>query len=268
MTGGALPREVWEETFDEGERRMERRLPGQAATGLLGGFDVMLGLAVVFTLTGALMAITDEEVAHAIGALPFGLAFVFLTIGRSELFTENFLVPVAAFMAGRGSARDLLALWTVTLLFNFAGIAVLAALLSIDGVLPASALDAADVLGERFVERGTGAALASAIIAGVAITLFTWVTVAARSEGTRVVVAMLIGYVLLLPVLNHAVVSFGEVLLAILGGGIEASFGEVVGRLAIAVVGNTIGGIGFVTLTRLVQVSGEPHDPGHARGRR
>jgi formate/nitrite transporter FocA (FNT family) len=34
------------------------------------------------------------EVAHLVGALAFGIAFVFVVIGKSELFTENFLVPV------------------------------------------------------------------------------------------------------------------------------------------------------------------------------
>jgi formate/nitrite transporter FocA (FNT family) len=265
MSGGALPRDVWDRSFEEGERRIKRRIPGQASTGLLGGFDVMLGLAVVFSLTGALMTVTGEELAHAIGALPFGLAFVFLTIGRSELFTENFLVPVGAFLAGRGTARELLSMWAITLTFNLVGIATLAALLSIDGVLPAGALDAAGVLGDTFIDRGSGEAFASAIIAGIAITLFTWVTLAATSESTRVVAAMLIGYVLLLPVLNHAVVSFGEVMLAVFGGTTDADLGEVAAGVGIAVAGNTIGGIGFVTLTRLVQVAGEPHDPDHAR---
>jgi formate-nitrite transporter family protein len=265
MAEGALPREIWDQGFEEGERRMDRRLVGQASTGLLGGFDVMLGLAVVFTLTGALLSITTEEMAHAIGALPFGIAFVFVSIGRSELFTENFLVPVGAFFAGRGSARKLGRMWFWTLVFNFIGIVVLAALLSIDGVLPASALEAAGQLGDQFVERSFLTALASAILAGTAMTLFTWLTLAASSDAARVMIALIVGYLLLLPVLNHAVVSFGEVMLAVLGGATDTTVWDVTWRLGVAALGNTIGGIGFVTMTRLVQVSGEPHDAEHAR---
>ena len=260
-----MPRDIWDEGFAEGERRMKRRLPGQASTGLLGGFDVMVGLLVVVTLTGAVSSVTNDDLAHAIGALPFGLAFVFLTIGRSELFTENFLVPVGAFLAGRGSFRELLRMWVATLVFNFVGIALLASFLTIDGVLPNSAYEAAGTLGTEFVDRGFLEALASAIVAGTAITLFTWLTIAAKNEGTRVAVAMLIGYVLLLPVLNHAVVSFGELMLGLMSGTTHAGAWDIIWRLAVAVVGNTIGGIGFVTTTRLVQVSGEPHDEEHAK---
>ncbi len=265
MSDASLPRDIWDQGFEEGQRRMDRRPLGQAATGLLGGFEVMIALSVVFTLTGALMTVTNEEVAHAIGALPFGIAFVFITIGRSELFTENFLVPVGARFAGRGSNRSLLRMWGLTLLFNFAGLAILAALLSIDGVLPQSALDAAGTLGDRFVEREPGAAIASAIVAGAAITLYTWMTMAARMEITRVIIALLIGYVLLLPVLNHAVVSGGEILLAVMVGATDTTAWDVIWRLGVAIAGNTVGGIGLITVSRLVQVSGEPHDAEHAK---
>jgi formate/nitrite transporter FocA (FNT family) len=264
MPEQALPRDIWDQSFKEGERRMNRRPLGQAATGLLGGFEVMIALSVVFTLTGALMTITNEEVAHAIGALPFGIAFVFISIGRSELFTENFLVPVGARFAGRGSNRSLLEMWGLTLLFNFVGLAVVAALLQIDGVLPQSALDAAGTLGDRFAERELGAAIASAIVAGAAMTLYTWMTLAARAETTRVIIALLIGYVLLLPVLNHAVVSGGEILLAVMAGTTHTTPWDVIWRLGVAVAGNTLGGVGLITISRLVQVSGEPHDPEHA----
>ena len=267
MAEGALPRDIWDQGFEEGERRMKRRPLGQASTALLGGFDVMLGLALVFTLTGALMAVTTEDLSHAIGALPFGVAFVFITIGRSELFTENFLVPVGAFFAGRGTPAELYRMWGMTLVFNLAGIALLAALLAIDGVLPAAALEAAGLLGDKFVDRGVAEALASAIVAGVAITLYTWLILATATESAKVVIALIIGYVLLLPVLNHAIVSFGEVMLAVFGDTTQTTVWEVTRQLGIAVVGNTIGGIGFVTMTRLVQVSGEPHDADHEQRR-
>ncbi|HKJ36744.1 MAG TPA: formate/nitrite transporter family protein [Solirubrobacterales bacterium] len=265
MAEGTLPRDIWDQGFEEGERRMNRRLPGLASTALLGGFDVMLGLALVFSLSGALMAITTPEVAHAIGALPFGVAFIFITVGRSELFTENFLVPVGAFFAGRGTARKLMRMWGVTLAFNFVGIAILAALLSIDGVLPDGSLAAAGELGDKFVDRGLGPGLASAVVAGVAITLYTWLVLATKTETARIIIALVIGYVLLLPILNHAIVGFGEVMLAIFGGETVTTVWDVTWRLLVAIVGNVIGGVGFVTMTRLVQVSGEPHDAEHAK---
>jgi formate/nitrite transporter FocA (FNT family) len=47
-------------------------------------------------------------------------------LARSELFTENFLVPVTARVAGRGSWFELIRLWLVTLAANLAGGIVMA----------------------------------------------------------------------------------------------------------------------------------------------
>jgi formate/nitrite transporter FocA (FNT family) len=266
MPEGALPRDIWDRGLDEGERRMKRAAIGQASSGLVAGFEVMIALAVVFSLTGAVMTVTNAELAHAIGALPFGIAFVFISIGRSELFTENFLVPVGAWLARRGSFANLARLWAVTLAFNLIGLAILAWLLSLDGVLPPGALDAAGILSDKFLDRDFSSALASAVVAGVAITLYTWLILAVRSEAAGVVIALMIGYVLLLPVLNHAMVSSGEVFLALMAGTSEAGTWDVAWRLIVAIAGNTIGGVLFVTMTRLVQVAGEPRDPEHANG--
>jgi formate/nitrite transporter FocA (FNT family) len=41
-----------------------------------------------------------------LGSLTFGIGFVFLTVGRSELFTENFLIPVAAVLSRHASKRS------------------------------------------------------------------------------------------------------------------------------------------------------------------
>lgn len=264
MSGGTLPRDMWDQGFEEGERRIKRSFVGHASTGFIGGIDVMLGLALVVVLSGALLAVTTEELSHAIGALPFGVAFVFISIGKSELFTENFLVPVGAVLAGRGTRRELVNMWGMTLLFNLVGITLFAWILSIDGVLPESAYEAAGFLGDKFAERGVGEGLASAIAAGTALTLFTWMSLAVTSDGAKVALGLIIGYVLLLPVLNHAVVSFGEAMIAVFAGTTDAGFWDIASREAIAIVGNLIGGIGFVTTLRLVQVSGEPHDQDHA----
>lgn len=264
MSEGTLPRDIWDQGFAEGERRIKRGAAGQASTGLIGGLDVMLALALVFVLSGALLAVTTEELAHAIGALPFGVAFVFIAIGRSELFTENFLIPVGAVLAGKGTKGELLKMWTITFAGNLIGLTLFAAVLSIDGVLPHSAHEAAGILGDKFGDRTPLDAFGSAIAAGTALTLFTWMSLAVKSDGARIALGLIIGYVLLLPLLNHAVVSFGEVIFAVFAGTTDATFWEILSREGIAIAGNIIGGIGFVTTLRLVQVSGEPHDPDHS----
>ena len=48
----------------------------------------------------ALLLVEHATDNSLLGALAFGIGFIALTLANSELFTENFLVPVAAVAAG------------------------------------------------------------------------------------------------------------------------------------------------------------------------
>src|ERR1043166_2878402 len=101
-------------TIDEGERRLTRSWPMLLSTGTVGGIDVgvgVFGLLLVRALTGN----------QLLAALAFGIGFIALTLANSELFTENFLVPIAAVVERRASALSVLRLWSGTLVTNLIG---------------------------------------------------------------------------------------------------------------------------------------------------
>ncbi len=229
-----------------------------AATGFAGGADVLLGLVAVVVTTGALLAVMPAETAHVLGSLTFGLALVLITLGRAELFTENFLIPVSAVYAGRSPLGALLRMWGVTFVFNALGLLLFVAIFAKAGVLEPSALKAAGSLADTQAERTVVPALLSAIAAGTVMTLFTWVVAAAGSVSAQVLTGFAVGFLLLAPSLNHAVVSFGEILFGIIAGTTAAGWGDLAGNTGIAIVGNLIGGVGLVFATRLAQVRGEP----------
>ena len=258
---GRDPEEIWEQSVEEGERRLARAPQGLAATGVVGGVDVMLGVMALAVVSGALAVSLPEQIAHIGGSLVFGIGFVFLVIGRSELFTENLLVPIAGLLRGRGSGRRLLLLWLVTMVANLAGIFVLAAIFTRAGLVPPETLDAAGQMADTFGERDFVAALLSAIVAGTAMTLFTWMIHAVERDIARIVIALLIGFVLAAPSLNHAIVGFGEMVFGLLAGTSEtATWTDLAQNFPVSVLGNFIGGLGFVTFFRILQVRGEDED--------
>ena len=258
---GRDPDEIWEESVEEGERRLARAPVGLAATGAVGGVDVMLGVMALTVVSGALAVSLPEQIAHIGGSLAFGIGFVFLVIGRSELFTENFLVPIAGLLRGRGSGRRLLLLWGVTMVANLAAIFVLAAIFTRAGLVPPEALDAAGKMADTFATRDFVAALLSAIVAGTAMTLFTWMTHAVERDTARIAIALLIGFVLAAPSLNHAIVGFGEMVFGLLADTPEkATWTDLAQNFPVSVLGNLIGGLGFVTFFRILQVRGEDED--------
>jgi len=255
------PDEIWDESAQEGRRRLSRGPAGMAATGFVGGVDVMLGVMALTVVSGALAVSLPEQIAHVGGSLVFGIGLVLLVVGRSELFTENFLVPVAGVLRGRSGVWDLLWLWATTMVANVVALLIVAAMLTRAGLVPPETLDAAGTLADTFAERDLVTAFLSAVLAGTTMTLFTWLTHAAAGDSARVLIAMLIGFVLAAPSLNHAVVSVGEMAFGLFAGTpAKATWTDLAQNFPVAVVGNLVGGLGFVTLARALQVGGEPAD--------
>lgn len=254
------PAALWAQAIEEGGRRLSRHAGGEMSTGLIGGVEVMLGVAAAGVVAGALAAKLPAHLAAIVGSLAFGVGFVFVTVGRSELFTENLLIPVGAVLAGRQPPWQLLRIWALTLITNLAGLVVLAAIFSTRTVLDPSAVKAVGHTADVLASRSFGGALLSAIVAGGVMTLWTWLTLAARTDIGRIAIALVIGFVIAAPVLNHVVVSTGEMMLGVMGGATRATWGDVWSNFGIALLGNLIGGIGFVTLSRAVQARWEQND--------
>jgi len=257
---GREPDEIWQTSVEEGDRRLSRGVLGMASTGAVGGIDVMVGVMALCVVSGALALVLPEPVAHVGGSFVFGIGFVMLILGRSELFTENFLVPISAMLRGpEHGAASLIRLWTVTMIGNLIAITALAATFTRAGLVPPEALDAAGGMADTFASRDFVSALLSAIVAGIVMTLFTWLTHAVELDIARVVIALLIGFVLAAPSLNHAIVGFGEVIFGLFAGTAdEATWADLAQNFPTAALGNVIGGLGFVTVLRAMQVRGEP----------
>ena len=54
---GREPRDIWQDSLEDGQRRLARPAAVLAATGLLGGFHITLGLLALVVTTGAPVAV-------------------------------------------------------------------------------------------------------------------------------------------------------------------------------------------------------------------
>jgi formate/nitrite transporter FocA (FNT family) len=251
------PDEIWEAAVEEGERRVGRGDHAIASAAFVGGADVMIGVTVMVSIAGALTQVLKPETADVLGALFFGIGFVAITIGRGELFTENFLIPFAAAFARRARVVQLVRLYGLSLVLNLVGVALFAWMLSRDKVLNPGAVDAAGRFADVYAARPVGAAFLSAVVAGALITLWTWMNEATDSNIGRIAIAFLVGLAISVSSLNHVIVVTGTMLFGKFGGMSHVEWVDIYRNFAVAIVGNIIGGFGFVTLTRVVQAHGE-----------
>ena len=190
-----------------------------------------------------------------IGSLFFGIAFIFIVVGRSELFTENFFVPLTALRRGRFTLIKLLQLWTISPVMNILGGTALILIVTTKGVLPEGTPTALNELAAHIDDLDLWSAFCSAIIGGALITAMTWMVEGVGTVGGRIIVAWIAGTLLALASLNHVIVVTLELIFG-MRLGTTISFEDTAMNFVIAAAGNMLGGVIFVTLTRTSQAIG------------
>jgi formate/nitrite transporter FocA (FNT family) len=226
------PHEMFARTREEGERRLTRSKLELTTTSLVAGFDVVFGVITLAAATAAIAPHFGKSAGHFVGSLFFGIAFIFIVVGRSELFTENFLVPITALRRGKLSGLKLAQLWTISPVMNILGGTAMILIVSSKGVLPEGAAPALVDVAEKIGGFDHWTAFLSAIVGGALITVM-----------------------LALLALNHVIVVTLELIMG-LRLGADITGGDVALNFAIASVGNMLGGFIFVTLTRTSQAIG------------
>jgi formate/nitrite transporter FocA (FNT family) len=242
------PAEIYERTQEEGQRRLSRSPLELATTSFVAGIDVVFGVIA--------LAIVGHNSGHVAGSIAFGIAFVFIVVGRSELFTENFLVPIAGLdRHDRRSWKKLAELWTLSPILNLIGGFAMVVIATTHDALPdGTGTELIEIAG-HLDERGVLAAFSSAVVAGALITFMTWLVEGADTMGTRIICAWIAGALLALGAFNHVIVVSIEWFFAIRYGA-DYGWADLFTNFFVAAAGNAVGGLLFVTLTRTGQARG------------
>jgi len=241
--------------MDEGRRRLSMSPVEQVTTGFIAGVSIVFGIVALGITTALMTARFGAEVGTVAGALAFGIGLVFVVVGRTELFSENFFDPVAAAIdeGGRRVWAQLARLWVLILGLNVVGGGVLVAMLTVNGAISEPASGALHDVAEEIVGKGAAATLVRAVLAGALITLLSYMLSSSRSMTARVLVTYMVGFFLAIGPFDHVVVSVLHLLYAVWDGG-TVGYGDVLTNLGLATLGNLAGGLLLITLTHMAQV--------------
>ncbi|MDP8962107.1 MAG: formate/nitrite transporter family protein [Actinomycetota bacterium] len=246
-----------QEAISVGRTRLTRTFPEILTTGLVGGIDVSLGVT-------ALLVVEHETGSRLLAALAFTIGFIALILGKTDLFDENYLAPVAAVIADKTGFASLLRLWAGLLTMNLVGAWIFAGLTAAAlSPLQKTAVSVAKFYPERGV---TWESFALGVLGGAVITLMTWMEHGSATEFGRIVAAVLAGFLIAAAPLNHIIVMSAE-MFAALHMGAPFGYADWAGMAAWVTVANIVGGVLLVTLLRIVQVqaghAGQPMNEEH-----
>ena len=235
--------EEFENTVAEGADRLNRTWRALVITGLFGGIDVGLGIM-------AMLAVKDATGSDLLAGMAFGIGLFALRLAHSELFTEDFLIPINAVVAKHGTWLQLCRLWTVTLVANLAGgwlfmWVVGAAFPQFEQLLLETSL--------KYMEGGlTLETAALAVLAGSTITLSTRMSQGTSNDVVTALISLISGLLVVgLGMLHGAlnsIVIFGAMHL-----GAAISYSDWFVWFLWVIPLNMVGGLVIITLPRLIR---------------
>lgn len=258
--------EILEEEIFQGLNQLDRPSIGLFLSGLSAGLDIGFSLffmAVILTVMGG---DPSDSLTHLLLASVYPLGFVFVIIGRSELFTEHTTLAVFPVLSGQATLARLARLWGIVYAANIVGAAAFAAIaVWIGPRLGAIELPTFGKIAQGLVETNWLMTLASAVLAGWMMGLLSWVLSAAQETISRILLVWLVTGGIGLAGLHHCIVGTVEVLAGVFAG--YQGLGQYASFLWWSTLGNALGGTVFVSIIKYSHAIQVPRFP-RARPRR
>jgi formate/nitrite transporter FocA (FNT family) len=246
--------DIYEQVANNARQELGRSSVSLAISGLTGGIFMglsALGNAIAIALLTATGATPTKSILF-VAKMFYPLGFIVVILGRSQLFTENTLYPVALVLAERKHFWKTLRLWGTVLPANVLGALAFAAIVSLTGALGSDIVNALAQLGLDAIHNPPATIFWSGVMGGWIIATVAWLVSGSHSITGSVMIIWMLTFVVGLGSFAHCIAASGEILTAVLTG--RAPWTSYGNWLFFAVSGNICGGVGLVTLLEYGQV--------------
>ena len=246
--------DIYEQVANNARQELGRSSVALAISGLAGGiFMGLSGLGNAIAI--ALLTAPGTEPTNTtlfIAKMFYPLGFIVVILGRSQLFTENTLYPVALVLSEKKHLWKTLRLWGIVLPANVLGALAFAAIAGLTGALHPNVVHVLSQLGLEALHRPVETIFWSGVMGGWIIATVAWLVSGSHSITGSVMIIWMLAFVVGLGNFAHCIAASGEILTAVLVG--QASLMGFLHWLWLAVAGNICGGVGMVTLLEYGQV--------------
>ena len=235
--------EIYRQVARNAKEELKRSNTSLALSGFTGGTFMglsALGVGIVLGVLG------HSPHAFLLSRLLYPLGFIVVILGRSQLFTENTLYPVALVLAEKKQLWNTLRLWAIVLPSNIAGALAFAALISLTRALSPVTVHAIAQLGVDAVHPSATAVFWSGVMGGWIIATAAWLVSGSHSISGSILLIWLLTFVVGAGNFAHCIASSGEIMTAAFTG--QIAWLKYLEWLGPAVGGNICGGVIMVTL--------------------
>lgn len=246
--------QILEEQIASSMKEFRRSNTGLIISSFAGGLEIGFSVLVMGTIFTLLQHNTSPEMLKISLALGYPIGFIFVIIGRSELFTEHTALAILPVLNRSVKIKDLFVLWGLVYTGNLLGGYIFSFLLSIIG--PAVGfIEVASFyhLAHELVSYDWNIILISAILAGWMMGLLGWLVTSSQETISRIIVIILITFIIGLSGLHHCIVGSIEVFTGFLSSP-EITLFHYVKFQVWASLGNVIGGTFFVAVLKFSHI--------------
>jgi formate/nitrite transporter FocA (FNT family) len=210
------------------------------------------GFAITLTFLGHAVLSAYSPKNEAIAAFLYPIGFIYIILGRYQLYTENTLPPVTLVLTRLASLPLLFRIWGIVLFGNIIGAGLGAFVLANSHVLSPEAMRAGAKFAKHGLELAWWDVFLRALFAGWLVAGVVWITHAARDTISRIFIVYIAFYTISATEIYHVVTTACDSLYYVFFTG--ASLFTVFAEFWFPVfLGNTIGGVFLVTIVNYGQ---------------
>ena len=242
--------EILESEIAQGLQEIRRPADGLILSGLSAGLDIGFSVLLMAAMLTAVGGELPSGIVRILVANMYTVGFIFVVLGRSELFTEHTSLAVFPVLGGEAGVLALGRLWGLVYVSNLVGAAAFA-LLAVRigpglGVIDESAFREIAI---GLVDHSSAIIFLSGLLAGWLMGLLSWLLSASRETIAQIVIVWLVTAAIGFGELHHCIVGTVEVLAGVFAGQ-GVTMADYARFLLWSTVGNAIGGVIFVALIK------------------
>nr|WP_274324114.1 formate/nitrite transporter family protein [Halosimplex aquaticum] len=242
--------EVLNSLIERGYHEVNRETNGLLLSGVSAGLDIGFGpllMAVILTLSSGGYGDLGTELLLA---SVYSVGFMFVILGRLELFTEHTTVAVMPVIDGQASLAELGRLWGLVYASNIVGGAAFVALIvTLLPDLGVASPEAFETIALSLVTHDFTWLFIAGVLAGWLMGLLAWLVTAAQETTSRLIIIWIVTGVIGILHLPHSIAGNVEVLFGVFLSPLVSVI-DYVSFLALATMGNAVGGVVFVALLK------------------